>query len=246
MDILSKIDVTNIPKHIAIIMDGNGRWAKQRGLPRVFGHKSGVKSVKAIAEAASDIGVKFVTIYAFSTENWSRPSFEVNALMTLIVETLNVEIEGLHRNNVRLTSIGDTAGLHPKSYEGLQKAMNRTKDNTGLTLVVALNYSAKAEIMKAVKGIAQRVKDGNLLPEQINEAIFESELYTNNIPDPELLIRTSGESRISNFLLWQIAYSELYFTSAFWPDFGKQQFFEAIVDYQQRERRFGKTSEQVQ
>jgi undecaprenyl diphosphate synthase len=244
-DLKSLIIPDKVPQHIAIIMDGNGRWAKQKGMPRVLGHRSGVKSVREVTEAAAEIGVKYLTLYAFSTENWSRPPAEVTALMTLLVETIKGEIRDLNRNGVRLMAIGDIEALPAASLKALRQGMEDTKNNTRITLVLALNYSAKWEILRAARLLAEQAKNGTLQPEQINESVFESALSTQGIPDPELLIRTSGETRISNFLLWQIAYAELYFTPVFWPDFGKKELFEAILSYQRRERRFGMTSEQI-
>ena len=244
-DLTSKINLELLPKHIAVIMDGNGRWAKKHGKPRVFGHKNGVTAVREVTEAAAEIGVEYLTLYAFSTENWNRPKFEVNALMQLLVETVRKEIKTLNKNSIRLTAIGDIEKLPSKSYKALLEGIEETKNNTRMTLVLALNYSARWEIMNAVKTIATQVHENKLNPTDINDDIFSNALTTAGIPDPELLIRTSGESRISNFLLWQIAYAELYFTPIFWPEFRKQHLVEAIVDYQNRERRFGKTSEQL-
>ena len=235
----------NVPRHIAIIMDGNGRWAKSKGMPRVLGHRSGVKSVREVTEAAAEIGVGYLTLYAFSTENWNRPPAEVTALMTLLVETIKGEIRDLNKNGVRLLAIGDIEALPPASYRALVQGMEDTRNNTRINLVLALNYSAKWEILRATRRLAEQAKSGAILPENITEADFEAALSTHGIPDPELLIRTSGETRISNFLLWQIAYTELYFTPVFWPDFGRKQLFEAILSYQRRERRFGMTSEQL-
>ncbi len=240
-----RIDLAKLPKHVAIIMDGNGRWAKNKGEHRMFGHQHGVKSVRDCTEAAAELGIKFLTLYAFSTENWSRPKEEVDALMELLVHTILAETPTLNKNNVRLLAIGNLKSLPGKCYEQLQEAMAETAQNSGLTLVLALSYSSKWEIVEAVKNIAQEVKDGNLTTDQINDLTIEQHLTTKEIPHPELLIRTSGEHRISNFLLWQIAYAELYFTETLWPDFDRTAFFEAIVDYQTRERRFGKTSEQL-
>jgi undecaprenyl diphosphate synthase len=234
-----------VPRHIAIIMDGNGRWAKQKGMPRVLGHRSGVKSVREVTEAAAQVGVHYLTLYAFSTENWSRPPAEVKALMMLLVETIKSEIRDLHKNGVRLTAIGDLSALPPASYEALQRGIEETRHNTRITLVLALNYSAKWEILQAARSLAAQCQEGKLQPEEITEAIFEQQLTTAAIPDPELLIRTSGETRISNFLLWQIAYAELYFTPVLWPDFGKKELLDAIISYQRRERRFGMISEQL-
>jgi len=244
-DLKSQVNTENLPRHIAIIMDGNGRWAKQHGKPRVFGHQSGVKAVRETTEAAAELGVEYLTLYAFSTENWNRPKFEVNALMALLVETIRKEVKTLNKNNIRLAAIGNLSRLPEKSQKALQKAIDDTAQNTRMTLVLALNYSAKWEIMNAVKSLAAKVEEGNLKSGEIDEAVFADALATRGMPDPELLIRTSGETRISNFLLWQIAYSELYFTPTFWPDFRKPNLYKAILDYQNRERRFGKTSEQV-
>lgn len=244
-DLKSLIIPDKVPRHIAIIMDGNGRWAKQQGMPRVLGHRSGVKSVREVTEAAGEIGVEYLTLYAFSTENWSRPPGEVTALMSLLVETIRGEIRELNKNGVRLLAIGDLEALPKNSYNTLLEGMEQTKHNDKLTLVLALNYSAKWEILRATRILAAQAAQGQLRPEDIDEKMFENALSTQGIPDPELLIRTSGETRISNFLLWQIAYSELYFTPVFWPDFGKKELFEAILSYQRRERRFGKISEQV-
>jgi len=244
-DLKSQINPDNIPQHIAIIMDGNGRWAKQKGMPRVLGHRSGVKSVREVTEAAAQIGVKYLTLYAFSTENWNRPPSEVTALMTLLVETIKGEIRDLNKNGVRLLAIGDIEALPPATLKTLRKGIEKTKDNRRVTLILALNYSAKWEILRATRHLAEQVKAGDLHPDEINETIFESQLSTFGIPDPELLIRTSGEARLSNFLLWQVAYTELYFTPVFWPDFGKDELFKAILSYQNRERRFGMISEQL-
>lgn len=244
-DIKSLIIPDKVPRHIAIIMDGNGRWAQKKGMPRVLGHRSGVKSVREVTEAAGEIGVEYMTLYAFSTENWSRPPAEVTALMSLLVETIRKEINNLNKNGVRLAAIGDLEALPKASYRALQDGIEQTRNNTGLTLVLALNYSAKWEILQATRQLAEQAAKGLLDPRDIDEATFENALSTRGIPDPELLIRTSGETRISNFLLWQIAYTELYFTPVFWPDFGRKELFEAILSYQRRERRFGKISEQV-
>lgn len=214
-------------------------------MPRVLGHRSGVKSVREVTEAAGEIGVKYLTLYAFSTENWSRPPAEVTALMSLLVETIRGEIRDLNKNGVRLTAIGDLEALPKASYAALMEGIEKTRDNKGLTLVLALNYSAKWEILRATRQLAEQAARGQLQPQDIDEKAFEGALSTSGIPDPELLIRTSGETRISNFLLWQIAYTELYFTPVFWPDFGRKELFEAILSYQRRERRFGKISEQV-
>jgi undecaprenyl diphosphate synthase len=240
-----RIDLAKLPKHVAIIMDGNGRWAKNKGEHRIYGHQHGVTSVRECTEAAAELGIKFLTLYAFSTENWSRPKEEVDALMELLVQTILAETPTLNKNNVRLLAIGNLKSLPGKCFEQLQEAMNDTAINSGLTLVLALSYSSKWEIVNAVKNIAQAVKEGKINIDNIVDETIDEHLTTNGIPDPELLIRTSGEHRISNFLLWQIAYSEFYFTDILWPDFKRAAFFEAIVDYQTRERRFGKTSEQL-
>lgn len=244
-DLKSLIIPDKVPRHIAIIMDGNGRWAKQKGMPRVLGHRSGVKSVREVTEAAGEIGVDYLTLYAFSTENWNRPPAEVTALMGLLVETIRSEVKDLNKNGVRLTAIGDLEALPKASYKTLMEGIEQTKNNKRLTLVLALNYSAKWEILRATRLLAEQAAQGQLRPEDIDEKVFENALSTQGIPDPELLIRTSGETRISNFLLWQIAYSELYFTPVFWPDFRRKDLFEAILSYQRRERRFGQISEQV-
>jgi undecaprenyl diphosphate synthase len=240
-----RIDLAKLPKHVAIIMDGNGRWAKNKGEHRIFGHQHGVKSVRECTEAAAELGVKFLTLYAFSTENWSRPKEEVDALMELLVQTIVAETPTLNKNNVRLLAIGNLKSLPGKCFEQLQEAMLETAKNNGLTLVLALSYSSKWEIIEAVKNIALAAKNGNIEIDSIVDETLDHYLTTKEIPHPELLIRTSGEHRISNFLLWQIAYAELYFTETLWPDFNRAAFFEAIVDYQTRERRFGKTSEQL-
>ena len=245
MDWKEQLDTERVPRHIAIIMDGNGRWAKKKRMPRVFGHRSGVKSVREATEAAGEIGVEYLTLYTFSTENWNRPQLEVTAIMELLVSTIEAEIGNLHENNVRLRTIGDIEQLPRASYEKLLEGIELTKNNSGLTLVLALNYSAKREILKATRELAKRVEAGDLHADDIDEERFANALHTRGIPDPELLIRTSGETRISNFLLWQIAYSELYFTPVFWPDFRRDNLYEAIVNYQNRERRFGKISEQL-
>jgi undecaprenyl diphosphate synthase len=241
-----KIDLSKLPKHIAIIMDGNGRWAKTHGKPRVFGHKNGVVSVREVTEAAAELGIEYLTLYAFSTENWARPQFEVNALMTLLVETVKSEVKTLMKNNIRLLSIGDLGKLPEKTRNALLRAIDETKNNTRMSLVLALNYSSRWEIVEAVKKISQEVKAGTIVADQIDPALFSTFLTTRDIPDPELMIRTSGERRISNYLLWQAAYAELYFTDVLWPDFRKEDFYQAIFDYQHRERRFGMVSEQLE
>jgi undecaprenyl diphosphate synthase len=235
-----------IPEHIAIIMDGNGRWAKKNGKARVFGHKNGVKSVRSVTEGAAEMGVRYLTLYAFSTENWNRPKAEVMALMQLLVTTIAKETKTLNKNNIRLHAIGDLSSLPGNCHQELQRAIDKTANNDGMTLVLALSYSSKWEILEAVKGLLNDVKNQHIKTEDISETLFNDYLCTKNIPDPDLLIRTSGEYRISNFLLWQLAYSELYFTEKLWPDFRKEDLKEAIEDYNNRERRFGKTSEQLE
>jgi undecaprenyl diphosphate synthase len=246
MAIIHQIDKAKLPKHVAIIMDGNGRWAKQHGKNRVFGHKQGAKSVKEIVQAAGELGIEYLTLYAFSTENWNRPKLEVEALMALLISSINTETKELIENNVRLLSIGDHESLPKNVRNKLFQAIEKTKNNTGLTLVLALSYSARWEIIEAAKKIAKLAVEQKISYNDIDEKVIIENLTTVNIPDPELMIRTSGEYRISNFLLWQLAYSELYFTEKLWPEFGKEEFFEALVNYQSRERRFGKTSEQLE
>jgi undecaprenyl diphosphate synthase len=241
----NELDFTNIPKHVAIIMDGNGRWAKQKGKMRLFGHSNAVTSVRETVEAAAEIGVKVLTLFAFSTENWSRPQNEVSGLMDLLVKTIGSEIKNLHKNQIKLITIGDTTTLPAKAQIELNKAKKLTANNTHMTLNIAISYSSKWEIVEATKQLALKSKQGLINPNEINETLFEQHLSTAGLPDPDLLIRTSGEYRISNFLLWQIAYTELYFTDVLWPDFRKKHFWEAIKAYQNRERRFGKTSEQL-
>lgn len=245
MSFKEKIDPKRLPLHIAVIMDGNGRWAKQRGKLRVFGHESGVTAVRETAEACAEIGVKYLTLYAFSTENWNRPKMEVDALMNLLVKTLNKETKTLMDNNIRLGAIGDLSQLDPQCREQLQETMDITSGNNKMEMNLALSYSSRWEIIEATRKIAELVKSGQLKPEDISQELFSTMLTTKNIPDPELLIRTSGENRISNFLLWQIAYAELYFTPVLWPDFRREHLYEAIYDFQHRERRFGKISEQL-
>lgn len=244
-NIINKIDKQNIPCHVAIIMDGNGRWAKSLGMSRSFGHKNGVNSVREVTEASAELGIKYLTLYAFSTENWNRPKFEINTLMSLLVSSINKEIKALIKNNIRLLTIGNTESLPSKVQKELLKAINITSKNTGLTLVLALSYSSRWEIINAINKLNNDIKNEIIKNEPITEEIFSKYLTTNDIPDPDLLIRTSGEFRISNFLLWQIAYSELYFTKKLWPDFNKNDFYEAIFALQNRERRFGLTSEQI-
>ncbi|SMO65238.1 isoprenyl transferase [Solitalea koreensis] len=245
MSFREKIDTERVPKHIAVIMDGNGRWAKEKGKLRVFGHQNGVKAVRNTLEAAAKIGVEYLTLYAFSTENWKRPSFEVTALMEILVTTINKETKTLMQNDIKLNAFGDLKSLPSRCYKELIEAVDKTKHNKRLTLNLALSYSSRWELVNMAQLLAEKVKNNELKPEDINEQTINSLLCTAGMPDPELLIRTSGEHRISNFLLWQIAYSELYFTDVFWPDFNDEHLYKAIVDYQQRERRFGMTSEQV-
>jgi undecaprenyl diphosphate synthase len=240
-----KIIIEQLPLHVAIIMDGNGRWAKQRGNQRVFGHRNGVAAVRDTVEGCAELGVKFLTLYAFSTENWSRPKMEVDALMTLLVQTIHDETSTLMKNNVKLNAIGDLLSLPKSVGKQLQGAIDNTSGNTGLTLTLALSYSSRWEITDAVSKIAAKVEKGEIKATDVNSEMISQHLSTSNIPDPELLIRTSGEYRISNFLLWQIAYAELYFTNTLWPDFRREDLYQAIIDFQKRERRFGKTSEQV-
>jgi undecaprenyl diphosphate synthase len=245
MSLLANINVQFLPKHIAIIMDGNGRWAKEQGKDRLFGHINGVESVREIVEGCAEIGIEYLTLYTFSTENWDRPAYEVNGLMELLVDTIKKEVPTLNRNNIRLQVIGHTNMLPPKTLNQLNEAIAETAVNTGLTLIMALSYSSRWEMEDAIKQIAVDVKNNTLLPEQINADTLKQYLNTSEFPDPELLIRTSGEFRLSNFLLYQLAYTELFFTNTLWPDFRKENLFEAIIDFQKRERRFGKTGEQV-
>lgn len=245
MSLLESIDKETLPKHIAIIMDGNGRWARDKGHDRLYGHLQGVESVRNIVEGAAELGIGFLTLYAFSTENWNRPAYEVTGLMELLVDTIRSEVPTLNKNNIKLHVIGDMEMLPPNARKEMQEAIKETSANTGLNLVMALSYSSRWEMAFAVKNIAKDVKAGKLEPEKITQETIQKYLATKDIPDPELMIRTSGEFRISNFLLYQLAYSELYFTPTPWPDFRKENLYEAIVDYQQRERRFGKTGEQV-
>jgi undecaprenyl diphosphate synthase len=239
------IDFNNLPQHVAVIMDGNGRWAKKKGALRIFGHRNAVQAVRDVTEGCGELGIKYLTLYAFSTENWSRPKEEVDGLMELLVNTLKQEIKTLTENQVKLKTIGDVSHLPAECQNNLAWAIDQTKNNSGLTLILALSYSGRWEIIKAVKNLAADVKAGKIEVEGINEKVLENYLQTSGIPDPELLIRTSGELRISNFLLWQIAYTELFITPTLWPDFRKENLYEAIWAYQQRERRFGKTSEQL-
>lgn len=245
-NLLQTIDKNRLPKHIAIIMDGNGRWAKEQGHDRLFGHYQGVESVRNIVEGSAELGIEYLTLYAFSTENWDRPEYEVVGLMELLVKTIRGEVETLRKNNIRLHVIGDLSMLPDYASKELEEAIEFTKESTGLNLIMALSYSGRWELLNAVKGIATQVKEGTLSVEDINPATFEKHLCTSNFPDPELVIRTSGEYRISNFLLYQIAYAELYFTNVRWPEFRKDDLYRAILDFQGRERRFGKTSEQIE
>ena len=245
-DLKEQIDLSRLPKHIAIIMDGNGRWAKEKGEDRLFGHFHGVESVRNIVEGCAELGVGYLTLYAFSTENWDRPENEVNGLMTLLVDTIRREVDTLNKNNIKLHVIGDMKLLPQYAFEELGEAMQMTSQNTGLNLVMALSYSSRWELLNAVKNIATDVQQGKINPENINYDMLENYLCTSDFPDPELMIRTSGEYRISNFLLYQLAYAELYFTNTRWPDFRKDNLYDAILDFQTRERRFGKISEQVE
>jgi undecaprenyl diphosphate synthase len=244
-DILEQIDKSQLPRHIAIIMDGNGRWAKEHGKDRLFGHFHGVQSVRNIVEGSAELGIEYLTLYAFSRENWDRPQYEVVGLMELLVTTIRNEIESLHKNNIKLHVIGDLSMLPVNARKELDEALVLTSHNTGLNLIMALSYSGRWELLNAVRNIAREVKSNNLNIEEIDQQTLQQFLYTREFPDPELMIRTSGEYRISNFLLYQLAYAELYFTNVRWPDFRKHNLYEAIINYQSRERRFGKTSEQI-
>jgi undecaprenyl diphosphate synthase len=243
--LLNHIDKSFLPRHIAIIMDGNGRWAKEQGQDRLFGHFHGVESVRNIVEGSAELGIEYLTLYAFSTENWDRPEYEVVGLMELLVSTIRNEVENLHKNKIRLHVIGDMNMLPDYARNELNEALDFTKNNTGLNLIMALSYSGRWELLNAVKSIAHKVKTGKLAVEDIGQDTLQQHLVTSKFPDPELMIRTSGEYRISNFLLYQLAYAELYFTNVRWPDFRKENLYEAIIDYQGRERRFGKTGEQI-
>lgn len=243
--LLEKINKQQLPRHIAIIMDGNGRWAKEQGQDRLYGHFHGVESVRNIVEGSAELGIEYLTLYAFSTENWDRPEYEVIGLMELLVSTIRKEVESLHKNNIKLHVIGDMNMLPEYARQELNEALEMTKENTGLNLIMALSYSGRWELLNAVKNIAFEVKQGKLNVEAIDQDVLQRYLCTSGFPDPELMIRTSGEFRISNFLLYQLAYAELYFTNVRWPDFRKENLYEAILDYQNRERRFGKTSEQL-
>jgi len=245
MDLLQNIDKNNLPSHLAIIMDGNGRWAKQQGFLRAFGHENGTKSVKIIIKECAKIGIKHLTLYAFSTENWNRPKLEVDTLMKILIKSLKKELPTLINNNIKLNTIGNLEKMPQSAQKELLDVMEKTKNNTHMTLTLALSYGSREELVNAVKNISNKVKNNIISIDSIDDSIINEHLYTQNLPDVDLLIRTSGEHRISNFLLWQIAYAELYFTDVLWPDFKEQNLYEAIISYQKRERRFGKTSEQI-
>ncbi len=245
MDLKGQIDLNKLPHHVAIIMDGNGRWAKKHGKPRIFGHRNGVKTVREITETAAELGVPYLTLYAFSTENWSRPKWEVSALMQLLVDTLYKELDTLNKNNIRLQAIGELDRLPSSTHKALLEGIANTADNKRMNLVLALNYSGRWDITQAVRKLAQEVREERLSPSDIGEETIRQVLSTRDLPEPELLIRTSGEHRLSNFLLWECAYTEFYFSNVFWPDFNKDHFYQALIDYQSRERRFGKISEQI-
>ncbi len=243
--LMQQIDRERLPRHVAIIMDGNGRWAKERGKQRLFGHQSAIQSVREVSEASAEIGVEYLTLYAFSTENWNRPLAEVTGLMSLLATTIRNEVSTMNKNSIKLNAIGDLKSLPKSNYDQLMQALDDTSHNTRMTLTLALSYSGRWDLTQASRRMAQDVADGKLNPSEVTDSTISSYLSTAGMPDPELLIRTSGEERISNFLLWQLAYSELYFTPKYWPDFRKADLYEAILNYQHRERRFGKTSEQV-
>ncbi|MDG2430951.1 isoprenyl transferase [Flavobacterium sp.] len=245
MNLLDTIDTTNLPTHLAIIMDGNGRWAKQQGFLRAFGHENGTKSVKTIIESCARLGIKNLTLYAFSSENWNRPKLEVDTLMKILIKSLKKELVTLQKNQIKLNAIGNLSKMPEKAQSELLDVIEKTKDNTHMTLTLALSYGSREELVNAVKNISDKVKNNIISIDTIDDSIINEHLYTQNLPDVDLLIRTSGEHRISNFLLWQIAYAELYFTDVLWPDFKEQDLYEAIISYQKRERRFGKTSEQI-
>jgi undecaprenyl diphosphate synthase len=244
-DIIQTIKLGSIPEHVAMIMDGNGRWAKKNGFLRVIGHKNGVRTVREVVEASAELGIRVLTLYAFSTENWNRPKREVNTIMEIIVNSLKKELPNFLKNNIKLETIGETHLLAESCKKNLLNVIEKTSSNNGLTLVLALGYSSRMEITNMIKHVAKEISDGALKIENIDEKLISQKLYTARYPDPDLLIRTSGEFRISNFLLWQIAYSELYFSTKFWPDFNRDDFFEAILEFQNRERRFGRTTEQI-
>jgi len=246
MDKKLHINLQRVPRHVAVIMDGNGRWAKGKGMARVFGHKNALTSVRESVAAASEIGVQAITLYAFSTENWNRPKLEVNALMSLLVSSLKKELPGFHKNNVKINAIGDLKSLPSKAQKVLSEVIDATQNNSKIILTFALSYGSREEIVNTIKNISKKVVNNELEIEEIDEKVINNHLYTFNLPDVDLMIRTSGEQRISNFLLWQMAYAELYFTNVLWPDFRKSDFFDAIIEYQNRERRFGKTGEQIE
>jgi len=245
MNLKDQIDMAKLPSHVAIIMDGNGRWAKQKGMLRIFGHENGTKSVREVVEASAELGINFLTLYAFSTENWKRPKKEVDTLMNLLVTSLKKEIRTLQDNNIKLTAIGCLSDLPSKAHIELHEVIDKTKNNTRMTLTLALSYGSREELIHVIKELSDKVKNNIISVENIDESIINKHLYTRKLPDVDLLIRTSGEQRISNFLLWQIAYAELYFTETLWPDFKKPDLYKALISYQHRERRFGKTSEQL-
>jgi undecaprenyl diphosphate synthase len=245
MNLRDKIDINKLPNHVAVIMDGNGRWAQLQGKARVFGHKNGVNSVRETLKAASELGIKALTLYAFSTENWNRPKSEVDTLMKLLSSALKKELKTFQKNNIKLNAIGNLSTLPQKAFQDLSEVIEKTKNNTQFILTLALSYGSREEIVKSVQNIYKKVVNNELTIEEINENVINNHLYTFSLPEVDLIIRTSGEKRISNFLLWQIAYSEFYFTETLWPDFKKDDFYRAIIEYQKRERRFGKTSEQL-
>ncbi len=245
MTLKDQIDTNKVPRHVAVIMDGNGRWAKKRGLFRTKGHENGAKAVKQVVEACGEIKIPYLTLYAFSTENWNRPKIEVELLMTLLISSLKKELKNLQKNDIRLMAIGNINELPNKVLKELLEVIDKTKNNKQLTLTLALSYGSRQEIIKTIQEISLKVKNNLISPENIDDSLINNHLYTQNLPDVDLLIRTSGEQRVSNFLLWQIAYAEMYFTETLWPDFNKEDLFEAVLNYQNRERRFGKTSEQL-
>jgi undecaprenyl diphosphate synthase len=245
MSLIDTLNKDNLPKHLAIIMDGNGRWAKQKGMLRAFGHENGTKSVRMTVENCAKLGIENLTLYAFSTENWNRPKLEVDTLMKLLISSLKKELKTLDKNNIRLNAIGNLEKLPKSAFKQLQDVIEKTKNNSRMTLTLALSYGSREEIVNTVKILCDKVKNNIISIDAIDESIINQHLYTQNLPDVDLLVRTSGEYRISNFLLWQIAYAELYFTDVLWPDFKEENLYEAIVSYQKRERRFGKTSEQI-
>ena len=245
-NLTTQINKNNVPNHVAIIMDGNGRWAKQKNQPRVFGHKNGVTSVREVIEGCAEIGVNYLTLYAFSTENWNRPKLEVKTLMALLVSSLKKELKTLQKNNIKLLTIGNLENLPEKAQKEISEVIEKTKNNSALTLTLALSYGSREEIVNVIKNLSKKVVNNDLQIEEINENIINNHLYTFSLPYVDFMIRTSGEKRISNFLLWQLAYAELYFTNTLWPDFRKENLFNAILEYQNRERRFGKTSEQIE